>query len=283
MRNLKTIETSKGSVEYYEIGTGEVILCLHGAMGGWDQADCLGKTIGPEGYRYIALSRPGYLGTSLSAGKTPEEQADLFAEVLEKLNIEKVIVLAISGGGYSAIHFALRHKEMCKALVLASSTGGPNDQKIPFTFKLMMFLAKFPFIINSMRNGAEKNFIKSLDRSIQDAQLREELIKNESALELFKNNMLSMFYKMDQRIAGTKNDIFQTKDRTYPLKDISVPTLVIHGENDEVVPFEKHGNRLATEIPQAKLLKAAKGGHVTIFTHRSEVQKAVREFLDNLN
>lgn len=33
MRNLKTVETSKGIVEYYEIGTGEVIFCLHGAMG----------------------------------------------------------------------------------------------------------------------------------------------------------------------------------------------------------------------------------------------------------
>lgn len=251
--------------------------------GGWDQSDCLGKTIGPEGYKYIALSRPGYLGTALSAGRTPEEQADLFAEVLENLNIKKAIVMAISGGGYSAIHFALRHKDKCKALILASTTGGPNDQKIPFAFKVMMSLAKISFIVNSMRNGAEKNFIKSLDRSIPDVQLREELIENESALELFKNNMLSMFYKMDQRIAGTKNDIYQTKDRTYPLKDISVPTLVIHGENDEVVPFEKHGKRIAEEIPQAKLLKTARGGHVTIFTHRAEIQKAVREFLNDLN
>lgn len=283
MRNLKRIETSKGNVEYYEIGKGEVILCLHGAMGGWDQSDCLGKTIGPEGYRYIALSRPGYLGTDLSIGKTPEEQADIFSEILDKLNINKVIVMAISGGGYSAIYFALRYPDKCKALVLASTTGGPNNEKIPFTFKVMMFLSKFPFIVNGMRNGAEKNFIKSLDRSIPNKELREKLIKNESTLELFKGNLLSMFYKMEKRISGTKNDIFQTKDRTYPLKDIKVPTLIIHGEKDEVVPFEKHAKRLAEEIPNARLFVAKNAGHVAIFTHRDDVQKVVREFLQNLS
>lgn len=282
MKNLKIIETSQGSVEYYEIGKGEPILCLHGAMGGWDQSDCLGRTIGPEGYRYIALSRPGYLGTPISSGKTPEEQADLIAEVIEILNIDKVIVMAISGGGYSAMYFALRHKEKCKALVLASTTGGPNNEKIPFSFYVMMFMAKFPFIINAMRNGAEKNFIKTLNNAIPNDELREKILKNESSLELLKGNILSMFYKMRDRIPGTKNDIFQTKNRSYPLKDIDVPTLVIHGSDDEVVPYKKHGERLANEIPNAKHYKAEKGGHVTIFTHRQEVQKAVREFIFSL-
>lgn len=40
-----------------------VILTLHGAMGGVDQSDILGRTIGPDGYTYIAVSRPGYPGT----------------------------------------------------------------------------------------------------------------------------------------------------------------------------------------------------------------------------
>lgn len=282
MHNLKSVKTSKGNVEYYEIGKGKPILLLHGAMGGWDQSDCLGKTIGPEGYRYIAISRPGYLGTDIALGKTPEEQADLFAEVLDKLNIEKTVVIAISGGGYSAIHFAIRHKEKCKALILVSTTGGPNDEKIPFSFNVMLFLSKFSFIINAMRNGAEKNFHKTLKQAVLDPDIREKLMANEPALELFKGNVLSMFREMQKRIAGTKNDICQTKSRTYPLKEISVPTLVIHGTEDNVVPFKKHGARLAKEIKEAELLKVEGGEHVTIFTHRDIVQKKVYSFISGI-
>ncbi len=88
---------------------------------------------------------------------------------------------------------------------------------------------------------------------------------------------------MAERIEGTKNDIKITQSRSYPLKDIVVPTLVVHGTKDPLVPFEEHGKRLATEIPGAQLLAAEGGEHATIFTHRREVQAKVSAFLRGLN
>jgi pimeloyl-ACP methyl ester carboxylesterase len=277
--DIKILKTSRGPVEYLDAGSGEAVLALHGAMGGYDQSYLLAQTIGPSDYRYICLSRPGYLGTPLSAGKTPEEQADLYAEVLDLLEIKKVIVMAISGGGPSAIHFALRHSDRCRGLILASTVGGKTDNKLPFAFKLMTFMSRWPKIVKKMKQKTEMNLDKSLARSISDPAILERTLKDAEVMTLFRELTVGSFERMHERIPGTKNDIKTTNTRTYPLKDIKVPTLVIHGTHDPHVPFEQHGKRLAEEIPGAKLVLAEGGEHVTIFTHRKQVQEAVAKFL----
>src|SRR5512133_1902046 len=77
--------TARGRVEWAEYGAGPAVLALHGAMGGWDQSLLLARTIAAGGHRFIGLSRPGYLGTPLAAGRSPEEQADLYAAALDVL------------------------------------------------------------------------------------------------------------------------------------------------------------------------------------------------------
>ncbi|MCK5119979.1 MAG: alpha/beta hydrolase, partial [Candidatus Latescibacteria bacterium] len=95
----KTAETALGVVEYVEMGDGPVVIAIHGAMGGYDQSVILAQTIGDAGYRYIAMTRPGYLGTPMRSGQTPEQQGDLIAALLDKLSIAKAGVMAVSGGG----------------------------------------------------------------------------------------------------------------------------------------------------------------------------------------
>jgi pimeloyl-ACP methyl ester carboxylesterase len=102
-------------------------------------------------------------------------------------------------------------------------------------------------------------------------------------MPLFRELTIGIFHRMAQRIQGTKNDIKIARTRTYPLKNIAVPTLIIHGTKDPHVPFEEHGMRLAAEIPDAHLLAVEGGEHVTIFTHREEVLAKVSAFLKALN
>lgn len=281
--NIKLLNTSRGPVEYLDTGSGTTVLSLHGAMGGYDQAQILVRTIGKPGYRSLAVSRPGYLGTPLAAGITPEEQADLYAEFLDLLAITKVIVFAISGGGPSAIHFALRHREKCHGLVLASTVGGKTKNKIPFLFYVMACLAKWPAIVNMMKRKTEKDLKHKLQHSISDPDISERTVSNIDAMALYKELKLGMFSRISERIQGTKNDIQITRTRTYPLKDITVPTLIIHGTKDPHVPFEDHGMRLADEIPSARLFAAKGGEHITIFTHRNDVQRKVAAFLKDLD
>ena len=280
--NLKKVTTSRGPVEYLDTGDGEVVLSLHGAMGGYDQAQILARTIGEPDYRYLSLSRPGYLGTSLTTGRTPEEQADLYAELIKLLGIKQVIVMAISGGGPSAIHFALRHRDKCRGLVLVSTCGGKADNKIPLLFHIMTLFAKWPAFVTMMKKRTEKDLKQTLSRSISDPDILERTLRDAEAMTLYRTVAVGGFYRMAERIEGTRNDIRITQTRSYPLKDIAVPTLVVHGTKDPLVPFEEHGKRLATEIPGAQLLAAEGGEHVTIFTHRREVQSRVSAFLQEL-
>jgi pimeloyl-ACP methyl ester carboxylesterase len=280
--NIKILTTSRGPVEYVDTGDGEAILCLHGAMGGYDQALILARTIGEPVYRYLAPSRPGYLGTPITAGRTPEDQADLYAEFIDSLGVRQVVVFAVSGGGPSAIHFALRHRDRCRGLVLASTCGDKASNKIPLSFHVMVLLAKLSPFVNMMKKKAETNMKRNLSRSISQPDILERMLLDTEVMALYKELAIGAFHRMAERIEGTRNDIKITQTRSYALKDVAAPTLVVHGTKDPLVPFEEHGRRLAAEIPGAKLLALEGGEHVAIFTHRGEVRSGVSAFLQEL-
>jgi pimeloyl-ACP methyl ester carboxylesterase len=117
-RGSRVVETRLGPVEYAEFGEGVPYLSLHGTPGGYDQAIAgrLANAESQAGVRAIVVSRPGYLRTPLSSGATFEQQADLFAALLDELEVKRVVILAASGGGYPAVQFALRHPDRCIAL-----------------------------------------------------------------------------------------------------------------------------------------------------------------------
>ena len=112
--------TSRGLIEYATLGDGEepAVLVIHGTPGGYDQGLMMALRIGPWSLHVIAPSRPGYLGTALDVGKTPRDQADAYADLLDALSISRAAIVALSGGGPSSIQFAAHHPERCAALVL---------------------------------------------------------------------------------------------------------------------------------------------------------------------
>jgi len=62
--------------------------------------------------------------TPLESGKTAAEAADLMAALLDKLNIDRVIVHGTSGGGPTAYSFAIRHPDKCAALITSCAVSG---------------------------------------------------------------------------------------------------------------------------------------------------------------
>ncbi|MDY5861658.1 alpha/beta fold hydrolase, partial [Agathobacter sp.] len=104
--NAQTVTLSYGDMTYVDSGKGEVILSIHGIFGGYDQAYDTCKDFCSD-YRIIAPSRFGYLGSDVSGDGTPAKQAEAYVELLDKLGIDKVYLLATSAGGSIAIRFAL--------------------------------------------------------------------------------------------------------------------------------------------------------------------------------
>lgn len=273
--------TALGAVEYVEIGDGPVVIALHGAMGGYDQSLILAQTIGDSDYRYIAMTRPGYLGTPMSSGKSSAQQGDLIASLLDTLSVTKAGVMAVSGGGPAAVQFGLRHPARCTGLVLVSTCSDKVNTPIPFSFKVMKYLARWSWFADRFRKKAEQDLEAVAKRSIRDPEILARTINDADTWPLFTTMLLSTFDRMGQRIEGTENDIEISHTATYPLENLNVPVLIVHGTEDQLVPFEAHAKRYTTRVPNAELLSIDGGEHVVIFTHRNLIRPKVIEFMQH--
>jgi pimeloyl-ACP methyl ester carboxylesterase len=269
MGESSILKTPRGSVEFVRCGEGPAVLLLHGAMGGYDQGLLLGRAaIGSSGFEFIAVSRPGYLGTPLAMGRTPEEQADICAAVLDGLEIRDAGVVAVSGGGQCALQFALRFPDRCRALVMISCCSAQLKTRVPLRFHVMRMMAAFPAVVGAM----QKKVLKAPERAFADPE----------AGAMLREMQLGVFERIAERMPGTVNDIRQSRSPfDYPVERIAAPVLVVHGEADEAAPFED-AERLARRVRAGELLAIPGGTHVSLFTHRQVIQPRVTEFLSGL-
>lgn len=273
------VRTRRGPVECASFGEGPAVLCLHGAMGGYDQSLLLGRTAGVSGFRYIAPSRPGYLGTSLSLGRTLDEQADVYRDLLDALGVERAAVMAVSGGGPSAIQFALRHPDRCWGLVIVSSVCTRITERLPMAWYIMKLTARFEPLVARMRRKVEQDPDAATRRSIRDPAVRARTIRDPEAGPLLRELQLSTFDRMLLRMPGTENDVDLTRSEfSFPLEQMKTPALIVHGTSDSMAPFAQ-AKLMAERIPGAELLAIEGGEHVSIFTHRDEVRARVGRFL----
>jgi len=273
-------KTSRGLVEYAITGEGPAILALHGAMGGFDQSLLLARAAGPPGFRYLAVSRPGYLGTPLSSGRTPEEQADLCAALLDELGIRSAAALAVSGGGPCALQFASRHSQRCWALVMVSACSATLEGRVPLMFQVLKFAARWPAAIRFLSRRAESDPERAARRSIRDAAVRLRTVNDPEAGSMLSELSKSSFERMRLRLEGTENDIRQTRTRmNFHLNEITAPVLVIHGTDDLLVPYSSNAVALAEQVRGAELLTIEGGEHVCLFTHLAEIRGKVSRFL----
>jgi len=276
----KIVNTENGIVEYAEFGNGPAVLCIHGAMGGYDQSIILAQTISQEGYQFIAITRPGYLGTPIGSGKTPSEQGNLIAALMDQLGIDSAGILAVSGGGPAALKFALSYPQRCKGLVLASTNSEISENKIPFAFNIMKLLARNSWFVKKIKSKAEQDLTTIAKRSIDNPKILTQTINDEEIWPLFSTMLLSTYHRMGERIVGTDNDIKISKTTTYPLEELKAPILVIHGKQDKLVNYKTHAVSYQNRVPQLELLTIDEGEHVAIFTHRNLIRKKVSEFME---
>ena len=128
------IQTSMGEVSYSVMGEGPLILLIHGEGTGLTDIFKF-KDIAAAGYKIICPSRPGYPGTSIELGKSPEEQAEVLLSFLKAMNINTpVIIITESLGGPVALTFGRRFPSRVKALITLDALASPLKYDLDFQF-----------------------------------------------------------------------------------------------------------------------------------------------------
>lgn len=272
----KIIETRHGAVEIARRGDGPAMLALHGAGGGYDQGLLLASALGGDGFGRIAPSRFGYLRSTMPQDPSTEAQADALAEMLDALGVERVAILAMSGGVPPALQLALRHPERVSALVLLSSapytpfSAQAQDLPVPIWLYQALFSSDFPYWLLA-RSG------RGILYSVFDAtpELRANSPPDETA---FVAAMIDGFLPVTARIAGVGNEGAAIDPATrYEIERIGAPTLVIHARDDGINPYAI-GDSIARRIPGAQMMALDAGGHL-LLGHHAAVRATANAFL----
>lgn len=213
-----------------------------------------------------------YRGTGKSSKRVEKYSIKMFtddaAAILGHLKVEPAIVCGHSMGGVVAQLLALDYPSNVKKLILASSgSAHPGSQGIPLAMCRDM-----------VRDGFEAYIRK---HTIETGWTKEFVAKNPGVIEQFLQVRMS-------GIAPLENYLYfvlarQEHDHTARLKEITVPTLILVGDD------ENHGatdnthwataHQLARAIPKARLVVLAGEGHHYLATNPAAAHKAIREFI----
>jgi len=259
MTGIKTCETEKGKVEYLLAGRGPTVLIVHG---GHDS--CRGyymqQKLIDNNFSVLIPTRPGYQGTPITSGTTAESTADLFAALLKKLEIKKIILIGNSAGGPVALEFVKRYPEIVKKLILEAAVVKPWFHRLTYQYYgvKVIFNPKrqrkfWQNLTNKFNENPEKTLIDTMKlftrlnpKTVIDRMSAEDI-------ELLKKAMI------------TGNDsgegfVFDVEHRAKNINEITCPTLIIHSKNDASVPFS-HAEYAHKKIKNSVLFEAPTDSH----------------------
>jgi pimeloyl-ACP methyl ester carboxylesterase len=262
--NSRVANTTRGLIEFAEVGNhhGPVVLAMHGRPGGYDQSLVMAHTLGEELARWIAVSRPGYLRTPIETGRTPAEQADAYAALLDALGIDRAVAVGLSAGGPSTLQFALRHQDRCRGIVLLSALSRRKPAH--------------------ERTTTQKVYDEWIAPSDRRAWIVYRVLGRLASGDARQALGSVLLLSQSLRGAGRVNDLAQNEAMPpEPPSGIHVPTLIIHGTADRLVPMA-HAEAALEAIPGAKLVRIAGGRHSIFVTHAAELKAAFTEFIAGL-
>lgn len=237
-------------VDGYEIHSVEVpggdrtVVMLHGLSGSsrWWRRNVAGLS---EKYRLLIPDLVGF-GRTACPGPMPhpQELADLLAAWMIELNAPPAHLVGHSMGGQIALHLAASHPQTVDRLVLVDSAGIPRPRT---PGQIMRFAAD----IAPIWRWGDPRFLPTILGDALTAGPR--------------------------TIARAASHILDDDVRPL-LEHIRVPTLILWGDRDRWIPIE-HGEALAREMPDARLVVMAGAGHNPMVDRPGDFNRIVLEFL----
>ena len=269
-----TITTKDGTEIYYkDWGEGPVVTFSHGWPLSSDAWDGQMLFLVHNGFRVVAHDRRGHGRSSqASLGNDMDGYADDLAAVIEALDLKDAILVGHSTGGGEVARYIGRHgtKRVAKAVLIAAVPpimlkSAANPEGLPIE------------VFDSMRSSLTKDrsqFYKDLATQFYGA--------NRPGAKV-SQGILDQFWLWSMQ-AGLKNayesiKAFSETDFTVDLKKIDVPTLVMHGEDDQIVPVKDSAVKSARLIRGAKEIYYPGAPHGLTATLQDQVNADLLAFL----
>jgi non-heme chloroperoxidase len=269
-----TITTKDGTEIYYkDWGKGPVVTFSHGWPLSSDAWDGQMLFLVQNGFRVVAHDRRGHGRSSqASSGNDMNGYADDLAAVIETLDLKDAMLVGHSTGGGEVARYIGRHgtKRVAKVVLIAAVP--------PIMLKSAANTEGLPMeVFDNMRSGMMKDrsqFYKDLAIQFYGA--------NRPGAKV-SQGMLDQFWLWSMQ-AGLKNayesvKAFSETDFTEDLKKIDVPTLVMHGEDDQIVPVKDSAVKSARLIRGAKEIYYPGAPHGITATLEDQVNADLLAFL----
>nr|WP_298142978.1 alpha/beta hydrolase [uncultured Pseudomonas sp.] len=272
---MSTITTRDGVEIYYkDWGSGQPIVFSHGWPLNADSWESQMLFLAANGYRVIAHDRRGHGRSSQPwDGNDMDHYADDLAELIETLNLKDAVLLGFSTGGGEVARYIGRHgtQRVAKAGLISAvpplmlQTEG-NPQGVPME------------VFDGLRAGSIAN--------------RSQLYRDIASGPFFGFNrpgantsqgLVDAFW-MQGMLAGHKNTYdciaaFSATDFSADLKKFDVPTLVVHGDDDQIVPIGTAGQASARLLADARLLVYPGAPHGLTDTHKERLNADLLAFI----
>lgn len=241
------IANFKNSTIRYKVeGAGTVVVLLHGYLESlkiWNKfSDKLSKE-----FRVICIDLPGHGRSGIVAGAhTMEIMAEGVIAVLDKLNIDKCILIGHSMGGYVTMAFADLYPDRLYGYSLFHSTPFPDtDEKRKNRDKEIELV-----------NQGRKELISKTN--VPKAFADDNLVRLSSEIELAIKIALET---PDEGITTILEGMKLRPDRTEILKNSKIPVLLILGKKDNYIPFTDVANKIILN-EKGELLVLENSGHM---------------------
>jgi non-heme chloroperoxidase len=271
---VDTITSKDGTPIFYkDWGRGPIVTFSHGWPLNADAWDGQMVFLAQNGFRVIAHDRRGH-GRSgqAAAGNDMNGYADDLAAVIDTLDLRNVTLVGHSTGGGEVVRYIGRNgtQRVTKVILIAAvpplmlkTTGNPDGLPLK--------------VFDAIRSGL------LADRSQFYADLAVKFYGANRPGAQVSRGILDQFWLWSMQ-SGLKNaydcvKAFSETDFTEDLEKIDVPTLVLHGEDDQIVPVNDSARKSARIIRGAKEVYYPGGPHGLTATHQNQVNAELLAFL----
>jgi len=269
------ITTKDGTKIYYkDWGAGRPIVFSHGWPLTADSWESQMFFLASKGFRCVAHDRRGHGRSSQpSEGNEMDTYADDLAALLKHLDLKKVALVGFSTGGGEVARYIGRHgtKRVAKAVLVSAVP--------PLMVKTETNPGGLPI---EVFDGFRSAFLADRSQFFKDVPSGPFFGFNRPGARV-SQGMIDSWW-MQGMMGGHKNTYecikaFSETDFTEDLKKFDVPTLIIHGDDDQVVPINAAGRSSAKIIKDAKLIVYPGAPHGITDTHKDKLNADLLAFI----